>query len=347
MADATEAVLRRRRRLRRLDRAVIAALVLLMSTLALWPSVFVRIGTGEVGVLYRLLGGGTETDFVYHEGLVMKLPWDEIILYQRQTHAVSQEVVALTNDGLPVTFEITTLYHPDVEKAGFIHRDIGPDFVNRVVLPASNQAIRRAVGLHPSRDLYSPAVSKVSAEAVADLQSLTAPYWIVIENLLIHRIELPPAIDSAVDAKLRQEQIAASYAFRIPLAKAEAARRRIAGIGQRIFYSILAESLTPQTLAWQGIKASVALARSPNTKVVVAGSSDAAASLIISSGPIVATPPQEAQQGGTVGAWMDNRLPDFDGLPSIAPSDLGNPQLGGIADMATDWLTPGSTVAIP
>jgi regulator of protease activity HflC (stomatin/prohibitin superfamily) len=90
--------------------------------------------------------------------------------------------------------------------------------------------------------------------------------------VLIRSIELPAQIKNAIESKLQQEQEALAYQFRLDKEKSEAERKRIAAEGESAANKIINNSLTNELLRMRGIEATLELAKSPNSKVVVIGS---------------------------------------------------------------------------
>src|SRR6202012_569565 len=114
-------VRRMRYRMNRTEEFIAAMLLIGIVTLALVPFVFVKVPAGHVGVLYRLLDHGTETRFVYEEGLGIKWPWDQIHLYEVRTQTLDQTVHALASDGLSVQLQISVLFRPVASNVGRLH----------------------------------------------------------------------------------------------------------------------------------------------------------------------------------------------------------------------------------
>ena len=68
--------------------------------------------------------------------------------------------------------------------------------------------------------------------------------------------------------------MALEYEFRLTRAEKEAERQRIEAEGKAAANRILSQSLTDKVLRDKGIEATLRLAESPNTKVVVVGGDD-------------------------------------------------------------------------
>jgi len=83
---------------------------------------------------------------------------------------------------------------------------------------------------------------------------------------------LPAQIKGAIESKLQQEQEALAYEFRLQREQSEAERRRIEAEGIANFNRIINASLTDKIIQQRGIEATIELAKSPNSKVIVIGS---------------------------------------------------------------------------
>ena len=89
---------------------------------------------------------------------------------------------------------------------------------------------------------------------------------------MVRDITLPPTIKTAIENKLRQEQESLEYEFKLQKAQKEAQKVKIEAEGKAEANRILNASLTPNILKEKGIEATLMLAKSPNSKVVVVGS---------------------------------------------------------------------------
>ncbi|MEC9471693.1 MAG: SPFH domain-containing protein, partial [Pseudomonadota bacterium] len=122
-------------RMSRTDKAIAYLLLLGFVSIVLWPLTFFVIGPGEVGVLFRTLTVGTETRFVYPEGINIKWPWNRIYRYEVRIQNQDETVHGLAADGLRITSDISVLYYPKADNAGKLHRAIGPEYADRFVRP--------------------------------------------------------------------------------------------------------------------------------------------------------------------------------------------------------------------
>lgn len=316
--------------------AIGMALILALLLLLLWRFVFVAIPPGHAGVLYSLLGGGTVLTRVIPEGLAVKLPWDRIYLFEVRTQRLPYKVVALSAEGMNVLVEGVTLFHPVYDEVPTILATLGADYRDRIVGPLTRSIIRQTVTNYNSNELYSIDHDRLQSEILALVELHPLSKLIQYDDVVITRIALPDHISQAIEDKLAQEQRAASYEFRLAAEKQEAERLRIQAIGIRNFYSIVSEALNDTLLTWRGIEATVQLAQSPNSKVVIVGGGKDQLPLILGSdvGNVPSTPQPVPPIDGEAG-----KLPDWAKLPNIF-TDSGMDVLRDAAPESESYMPP-------
>ncbi len=310
-------------RLRLLDHVIIAFLVFGVVALLLWRLIFIAVPPGSVGVLYRLFGGGTETAWVFPEGLAIKWPFNTVVPYEVRTQSQDYRAVVLSQNGLVITIDLTILFHVLPEEAGLLHKEVGPDYVNRIIYPASIEAVRQTVGTYGPHDLYTTSSLEMQEKVLQRLRMTSTGRHLYFEDVIIRAITLPTEVNEAITQKLIQEQVAASYDFRLLREKREAERKRIEAIGIQTFYSIVADSLTPSLLTWRGMEATVELGRSQNSKIVIVGGGKDQMPLILGSDipnlPALPPPPPVSP--------LRNPLPNMNNLPPLFP-EISNSSSG-------------------
>ena len=105
--------------------------------------------------------------------------------------------------------------------------------------------------------------------------------YLLVTRVLVEDVKLPATIRTAIETKLKQEQESLEYEFRISKAQKEAKRQKIDAEGKAVANKILSASLTDKILQEKGIDATLQLAKSPNSKVVVIGSGESGMPIIL------------------------------------------------------------------
>jgi len=232
----------------------------------------VTIGPGEGGVVFNTLGDGIDTEKTYGEGFHLILPWNRMIVRKVRQQSVSDEMNVLSVNGLEVKVSGTVWYEPEFSNLGSLIKTKGEDYERELLDPAINAAARSVVGRYTPEQLYSSKRDVIEQEILDEVTSVLRDQFLIVKRVLVEDVKLPPTIRTAIETKLKQEQESLEYEFRLAKAKKEAERQKIDAEGKAAANRILSASLTDKILSEKGIEATLKLAQSPNTKVVVIGS---------------------------------------------------------------------------
>jgi hypothetical protein len=94
---------------------------------------------------------------------------------------------------------------------------------------------------------------------------------LVLYDTLLYGIGLPAAIAEAINRKTEQYYVAQEYQFRIERERRESERKAIEAEGIRAFQQIVSQGISDSYLRWRGVEATLQLAQSNNSKVVIIG----------------------------------------------------------------------------
>ncbi|MDH7445709.1 prohibitin family protein [Aquimarina sp. 2201CG14-23] len=248
-------------------------LIIIVLTIVFISKSTVTIGSGEAGVLYKTFAGGVVTDQPpLGEGFHLVAPWNKVIVYEVRQQEVFEKMQVLSSNGLEIKLDASAWFQPDYAKLGLLHQQKGENYVQRVLLPTIRSAARSVVGRYTPEQLYSSKRDAIQKEIFEETKKIVGNQFIQLNEVLVRDVTLPPTIKEAIERKLKQEQEALEYEFRLEKAKKEAERQKIDAEGKAIANQILSASLTDKILKEKGIEATLQLAKSPNAKVVVVGS---------------------------------------------------------------------------
>lgn len=251
--------------------AIIVGAVLIL--IIFWSRMTVTIPAGHGGVLFKLFAGGVDTETTYKEGFHFLAPWNTMYLYETRQQEVAEEMNVLSSNGLEIRVDFSAWYQPNWDKLGLLHSQIGTDYMRRVVIPSLRSAARSVVGRYTPEQIYSTKRDAIQVEIFDETKKLLDQKYVQLNQVLIRSITLPPTIKTAIESKLKQEQEALEYEFKLEKAEQEAERQRIDAEGKARANKILSASITESILREKGINATLKLAESPNSKVVIIGNS--------------------------------------------------------------------------
>ncbi|MEL6646540.1 MAG: prohibitin family protein [Pseudomonadota bacterium] len=253
-------------------RSGVTLVVLIVSAILifLWPRIFIQIKSGEAGVLYRFISG-TEVSALYSEGLNIIYPWNTMHIYDVRLQIRENRYDLLTSDGLPVTILVAIRYRADVRLLPTLHVNVGKDYADKVVFPETEAVLRRAVGQYTAEEVYTSGrgfLETVIANSLIEGEER----YVIVDAVLVRGVILPEAVRIAIEDKMALQEQSKAYEFRIDIERQEAERKRIEAEGIQVYQNTISQSLTPDLLRWQGIRATSDLAESDNAKTVVIGS---------------------------------------------------------------------------
>jgi len=259
---------------------IVLILVVILVAIFFWKWIFITVAAGEGGVLYRRFFGGTVVDYVYPEGFHIIPPWDTMTIYNARVQIIKHEFDVLTNRGLPLHLRIAVRFRPEYELIAVLHQQVGPDYIDKVIIPQIESVLRREIGKHDPEDIYTNKAGVLTNIILLAIEE-TSKKYVRITDIIIRSLSLPPAVKEAIDQKLVNEQQFKAYEFLLQRERQEAERKRIEAQGIKDFQAIVAETLDDQLLDWHGVEATRDIAKSDNSKIVIIGASEKGLPLIL------------------------------------------------------------------
>jgi len=243
---------------------IIVAVVLLRFTIAYVP-------VGYIGVLYDPIAGKVYKDVIRGPVYAFKPPWVSIAYvpvysekvdmwteFDKEGNIVKQgEWPALktaTKEGLFVYVDLTVRFHVDPNHAAELFEAMPDlDYKGKILYPKIRQIVRDVVGKYSALDIYGP--KRMEAGEVIRERLIEAvkndprvPNAIVIEDVMIRKIDLEPAFARAVEQKMIAEQLMEAARYNKTrttiLANATAQKRILEAMGEAQSKIILANATT-------------------------------------------------------------------------------------------------------
>ncbi len=272
---------------------IIAIFIFAGAFVFLLPNIWHTIPVGHLGVLWKRFGGGTVVDKpALQEGTRLILPWDRLYLYDARLQQVEDEVQVLSSDGLQITLMLAWRIHLEPENVAMLHKFVGPSYEATLVAPTVAARARDVIAAYRPDELYTENRLKIQHEILESVRfDLIAHFnpagsaknysFVVLEDILIKAITLPPGVQEAIVRKNVAFHEIEEYVFRVQKEEKEAERKRVEAVGIRNFQEIVSNGMSDAYLRWRGIEATLDLAKSSNAKVVVIGNNKNGLPLIL------------------------------------------------------------------
>jgi regulator of protease activity HflC (stomatin/prohibitin superfamily) len=351
---------------RRLPMLVIYLLVATLVGVILAPFMLVTVPSGYVGVLWKRFGGGTvlNPSLLKNEGMRITLPWNRVFLYDLRLQSATETYNAISRDGISLTATINIRFRLKRDSVPQLHQSIGPNYLETLIVPEIGNRMREVIAEYTAEDVYSTKRAEIQnkirerAESMlgekmmsggeSEEEEANAPYSVPLYamlnliNTLILGIELPNAVVTSINRKIEQYYISEEYKFRVAREIRESERKKIEAEGISEFQQIVSQGISDSYLRWRGIEATLQLAQSSNSKIVIIGTGKDGLPVILgnfdgSPSPEPASPtgngetaPKEKTTAATSTRSLDQTPPDtlskpFEKMPSIQPPE-GQPR---------------------
>lgn len=259
----------------------VIAFVLLILIIGFSNATFLTIDAGERGVLFRRFSGGLDRENIYQPGFHIIAPWNVMFVYDVREQQIEEEMEVLSSQGLNINVDVTVRVNPTYDKIAEIHEKFGPDYVKRLVIPETRSSVREMIGQFTPEELYSTKRDEVQKLIQNNLYKALDRNYVELRATLIRDIELPEKVRTAIEEKLEAEQSALKYEFILDQERKEAERKIIEAQAKADANQILNASLTDKILQDKGIEATLELANSPNSKVIIVGGEGGGLPLIL------------------------------------------------------------------
>lgn len=312
------------------------SILLVLSVIVLWKRVVIVIPAGSVGVIYRPLLGGIDMDRILNEGLNLVFPLNTVTEYDSRVQMKQIQMEVLTKDQLRSDVKVSFQFQVNKFALPLLHKFVGPDYITKVILPEVTGKTRVMFAELTSQEAFTKQLERVVNEIaiMSDqviLEKLGPPgldyvRLVRITAVQLESMEFPAEIQAAIRNKIAEAQAAEAYVFKVQAARLEAERKEVEAGGIKKYQDIVNAGLTDNYLKIRGIEATLKLAESNNSKVVIFGSSPNGLPIVLSGdSPSTITTPAPAPASGAA----PSAAPAGGPANSVAPVSGGRPANAG------------------
>ncbi len=258
-----------RRRWRRYKIGLRICITLLLLGIFVWVfrhRIIYNVNSGEVLVIYYRFFGGTSHNSVGLEGLHILAPWDKGYIYVVRTQTLVVPMTVLTRNGIEVHLDAQVRFHAVPETVPYLHRRYGPNYVRDIITPGLIESVQGVIGQFLPEEIYSSESGASSKQVFANARRVIGGVFVDVEDIALFNVRLPERVQEAVQSKAAAEQSAEAALFNEQRAQTDAKSVQE--------YDDIVKTIPASILVQKGIEATLELAKSPNTKIIVMGGKD-------------------------------------------------------------------------
>lgn len=265
-----------------------------IGTLVLVLSCVCVVKAGNVGVPVLF---GSVREYTYPEGIHFVNPFVNIHLMSVRTEnywmshdedeggkTKDDSVLVTAANGLQIPVDLSVPYRLLPEAAPWVYQNLGDDYIEKLLRVSLSTAARRAASSYKAEELYSTKrdefAKKIETILIEELNNIlrvgykdrSAPEQVlVLSQVLVGHVGIPNTVKNAIEAKLKADQEQQAMDFQIMRERKEAERKKVEAEGIQKFQEIVSKGIDDRLLRWKGIDATLKLAESHNTKIIVIG----------------------------------------------------------------------------
>lgn len=249
----------------------IVPLAFTLGGFALYNSMF-NVESGNRTVKFNCLTG--MSDQVYAEGTHFLVPWlEKPITYNVRQTAWQTTSQTGSRDLQTVSLTVRVLSRPDPNRLVAIYRQLGLDYVDRVMPSICNETLKAVIAQFNASELLTKR-AEVSHRIRQNLTSRALDFGIIIEDVAITHLAFSKEYRDAVEAKQIAEQEAGRAKFRTEQAIQEKRAMEVLAEGEAESARLIGEAVKSSNvyLVKKRIEAAqaiaVALGKSKSTMLI-------------------------------------------------------------------------------
>jgi regulator of protease activity HflC (stomatin/prohibitin superfamily) len=267
----------------------------------------------------------------------------------------------MAREGLQITVRSSFRWQLNRATLARLHKEIGPNYLNVLLVPEIGSVVRERMSQYNTEELFSSRRTEIQAEilravvaespgqasnrigGIVDAREgfvTMSEDFVTLTDVLLKDVTLPFRVRSAVERKLEQAQITQEYSFRIEREKLESQRKQIEAQGIQAFQQTVQAGISENYLKWRGIEATLQLAQSPNSKVVIVGGGSNGLPLILNTEDTVKAPSAPVAPANPANPVKVQKASAENGTRTPGSIDATPPQTNAMVD---ELITPGSS----
>ncbi|GAB5603412.1 prohibitin family protein [Thermus sp. FJN-A] len=205
---------------------------------------FLVVPAGHVGVVFNVLRGVQERPLP--EGVHFVVPGlQQVVLYDARVKEVTlsaphegerkadTSIRARSKEGLEIGVDVTVQYRILKDRAPKLHQEVGPAFLETLIVPQVRSKVRDAVGQYNAAELISTQRTALETSVSQGLEEVLRQYHIELVSVLLREIRIPEAVAKVIEEKQTAEQQVQIEINRRKQAEIAAQRRVIEAQGER------------------------------------------------------------------------------------------------------------------
>src|SRR5918996_1007281 len=189
------------------------------------------VDAGNRGILVQF--GNVDTDASLDEGIHFVVPFrDNVIQMEVRTQKIVESATSASKDLQDVSTQVALNYHVNPDRAQVLYQQLGPDYANRVIVPAIQESVKQVTARFNAEELITKRET-VKNQIEEQIKARLAPYNIVVDAISITEFQFSQQFRTAVEAKVEAQQRALQAQNDLRRIQIEAQQNEAQAIGEQ------------------------------------------------------------------------------------------------------------------
>src|SRR5215217_1283791 len=189
------------------------------------------VDAGNRGILVQF--GNVATENSLDEGIHFVIPFrDNVVQLEVRTQKIVESATSASKDLQDVSTQVALNYHVNPDRAQVLYQQLGPDYSNRVIIPAIQESVKQVTARFNAEELITNRET-VKNQIEEQIKARLAPYNVVVDALSITEFAFSPQFTRAVEAKVEAQQRALQAQNELRRIQIEAQQNEAQAIGEQ------------------------------------------------------------------------------------------------------------------
>jgi regulator of protease activity HflC (stomatin/prohibitin superfamily) len=189
------------------------------------------VDAGYRGVLVQF--GNVVTSHSLDEGLHFIIPFrDNVVQTEVRTQKIVESAPSASKDLQDVSTRVALNYHVNPDKAQVVYQQLGPDYANRVIVPAIQESVKQVTARFNAEELITRRET-VKNQIEDQITARLAAYNIIVDAVSITDFQFSQLFKSAIEAKVSAQQRALQAQNDLRRIQIEAQQNEAQAIGEQ------------------------------------------------------------------------------------------------------------------
>src|ERR671921_65718 len=189
------------------------------------------VDAGNRGILVQF--GNVATDNSLDEGIHFVVPFrDNVVQIEVRTQKIVESATSASKDLQDVSTQVALNYHVNPDQAQVLYQQLGPDYSNRVIIPAIQESVKQVTARFNAEELITKRET-VKNQIEEQIKARLAPYNILVDTISITEFQFSEQFRRAVEAKVEAQQRALQAQNDLRRIEIEAQQNEAKAVGEQ------------------------------------------------------------------------------------------------------------------